>query len=288
MNAAAAQCVGLVSVLLALVGCARNGMFTDAMQADYLSLMEGEAELVGEYLRTREFVTQMKWECREPEQHPYPELFSLLDSMRVLHDLALDNRGEFYQQKVHYDSLRISRRHVNATRQSVHAVSEQSFQNLGRINRRFQQVDARFDSICTAEVIYRVTHGQYADSLLRRIMQWQDSLEWQGRQIAQSRLAFRALGFAASDTVGQQIYAPLSSMEKQHKAFINHVGVVEGHHGRFDRSRPDEYFFRGPRLVPRTDVDKIEAQVDSLAAMHGVFCADLRLFKRRMYAYQRR
>ena len=72
---------------------------------------------------------------------------------------------------------------------------------------------------------------------------------------------------AVSDSSYQRVYKPLSQMEKLHKEFQSQLLLVENQHGRFDRSRPDEYYYMGPHLVRRHDIEKTE---DELAKMEDM------------------
>lgn len=241
----------------------------------YYRLMEAEVDLIGEYLRKQDFNDGLKFECRDQTKAPYPSLFAALDSMRFLHDRVLDNRGNFYTAQ---DS-RLKRigsykkADVVLLGKDLDAECSKAKKNLAALEKRFWVQCNAYDSLCLAHVIYRVTHGEYADSLLNRLMLWEDSLEEQGRMIGKARSVLKASGLETLSDEYQRVYTPVSHMEKLHKDFQAKILTIENQHGRYDGARPDEWFYRGPYLVARHDVDKSEQGLTELATMMVKFRA---------------
>lgn len=239
----------------------------------YYRLMQAEVDVIGEYMRKKDFNDGLVFECREPEKEPYPELFENLDSMLVVHNLVLDNRGNFF---VAQDS-RLKRTgfykkaDMLLLAKDLEIACQQAHAAFASLEERFLRYQNRYDALCAEHGIVRITHGEYADSLLARLVLWEDSLEEQGRMIGKSRSLLKASGLETLSDEYQKIYAPLSQMEKLHKEFQGQLLLVENQHGRYDSARPDEWYYKGPYLVPRHDVDKTEDEIVELGTMMQQF-----------------
>ena len=248
--------------------------------AHHYSLMEGENATIGDYLNRKDFNSGLKWECREQDKAPYPELFGMMDTLTALNNAILGNRGAYYAKRealleAYPSQVQKRRKHAVASEADDYA---SALDSLAGLKANYAHWQSRYDSICSVHGIRRVTHAQYADSLLRRMERWQDSLVVQGRIIGKGRMRMRAADAEVSDPSYQRVYKPLSQMEKLHKQFQSQLLLVENQHGRFDRSRPDEYYYMGPYLVRRHDIEKTEEEIVEMGEMMERFNALKALF----------
>lgn len=246
--------------------------FDAQAQTCYLDLMLDESYTVGTYLTRREFNAGLKWECRQAEKAPYPTLFAIVDSMKMCHDDALGNRGRYFIEKEALIASFPSKRKAKQSHKlRLQHVCDSIREEAHVIDARQKMLEARYDSLCGVHSIIRVTHGEYAESLWSRMEQWSDSMEQQGRWIGGGRSTLRGSGLDGLSEEYQALYAPLSQLEKRHKEFQAQLLLVENQHGRFARSRQDEFYYRGPYLVRRHDVEKTEEEIRELGRLHAAF-----------------
>lgn len=266
-----------VVVLLCLTACGpklTKLALQDQSQECYLDLMLEESNTVGTYLTRREFNAGLKWECRAPEKAPYPTLFALVDSMKMCHDDALGNRGRYFTTKEELLATFPSKRPQKKEHfiRLAH-ICDSAHGECAIIDARLEALEAHYLALCAEHRIERITHGEYGASLWARLEQWSDTMEQQGRWIGGGRSLLKGSGLDPLSDAYQSLYAPLSMLQKMHKEFQAQMLLVENQHGRYASSRQDEFYYKGPYLVRRHDVEKTEEEIRNLDRMHVAFMA---------------
>lgn len=136
-----------------------------------------------------------------------------------------------------------------------------------------------YDSLRTAHGIQMISHREYGDSLMDRLMAWQDTLVAQGSTISQCNQALKASGLDSRSDEYRSRYQPISQMQLIHKQFQAKLLQVENQQSRYASARQDEVFYLGPYLVERHDVMASERFFDELREFQGEFNALLREFR---------
>ena len=116
--------------------------------------------------------------------------------------------------------------------------------------------------------IYRLSHGQYADSALHRLMMWEDTLVLQGTANASYKTALFER-YTERDSLFVSTYRLLSEMEATHKKFQTVLLRINNHLDRFSRSSEDVYEYFGPSLRMGYDVQTTEDDFKELVSLQG-------------------
>lgn len=249
-----------VGFVLTLSACQSAQVYLDAREKANTSLMEQEADLLATYFQTREFHGKLIMECPNPDKEPYPQLTSSLDTMLDKMTLIQERRGSFYTESTFLGERqsRMTKKELN-TKLNELAEGEERCQQAFEVDEKaFFEAYAAYDSTRNAHGITYISHADYADSLLTRMMIWEDSLEIQGGRIAK---ALQLLKQVVPDQKSQEyknFYRPISEMQFLHKEMQSHLTGAENAMNRYQVAPQDEGYFTGPHLTERHDVDATE------------------------------
>lgn len=249
-----------ISVFVLVTGLSVHGQ--DSM---CIKLMEPEAQIGGAYVHTNEFHFGLMFECRQPEKAPYPDLERLFSELTDSQSEIITLRGDGCRK---IDSVKQSRK---STDLDVELVYRSYRERLDHGASEFDELRVEYDSLCTQHEIQMITHFEYGDSLMVRLMAWQDTLVSQGSLISQCNLALKASGFKSRSDEYRSRYQHISQMQLIHKKFQAKLMQVENQQSRYASARPEEVFYLGPYLVERHDVSASEGFFDDLIEMQNRF-----------------
>ncbi len=247
--------------------------FSDEITANHLELMRGEQDIEGKYYTKEEFHVELMFECREKEKEPYAELIELKTELDEIHNAVLKNRGAYYATA---DSCKKVMSAASPEGKSALLAREsQAFdmasENLSNYNKQFDKANARYDELALQHGIRRITHEEYGDTLLAQIQMWEDSLMTQGSIIGKSLQTLKATGLESNSDAYRALYRPVSEMQALHKKLQAKILSAENQHGRYDSSRQDEWFYVGPYLVVRSDVEMLQADMKGMVTLMILF-----------------
>lgn len=246
----------ILALLLAM------GLTNTAQDSLCIDLMRPEAKVVGRYLPIKDFHLALMFECREPGRDPYTALNMLHNTMQSLHNKIITMREEGCEM---IDSL------INVGSLEVESQQAALYQKMSTRADSFEGHGTLYDSLCTAHDIQRVSHQEYGDSLMVRLMAWQDTLMAQGTQIARCNHELKTSGLEKRSEEYLSRYQHISEMQLIHKQFQAQLLQVENQQSRYASARQDEVFFLGPYLAERHDVKSSEGFFVHLREMQGRF-----------------
>lgn len=253
---------GLLVILLALMlsACQSTQVYLDAREEANTALMEEEADLLAAYFQTREFQGKLMMECPHPENEPYPQLTRSLDTMLARMTHIQECRGRFYTESTFLGERqrRMTKKQLNAKLNELAVGEAQCKQALETDKKAFLEAYAAYDSTRKANNITYISHAEYADSLLGRMMIWEDSLEIQGGRIAKALLLLKQVVPDQKSQQYKSFYQPISEMQFLHKDLQSHLTGAENAMNRYQVAPQDEGYFTGPFLTERHDVDATE------------------------------
>lgn len=259
----------LLFLALVLLGCNSNiEAFQEWSKDENAALMEKEMGVLGKHSQALEFHRMMLMECTDQSKDPYPQMRLLLDSMTILRNsiqqrrmdlkaerAALWENGDASKKKMEEEKVRAAEAHRRTVADTL----------------AFSKHYEAYQGLIEEHGIVFISHSMYADSLLNRLIQWEDSLEYQGGSIAKSKRRLDELGMKNSSKIYLDYYQPISQMQLIHKEFQGMLIGLENAHSRYLTARPDEGFFYGPYLVDRPDVLMTERIFDRLDSTMSVF-----------------
>jgi hypothetical protein len=247
--------------------------FSDEITAKHLELMRGEQDIEGKYYTKEEFHVELMFECREKQKAPYAELIELKAELDAIHNDVLKNRGAYYATadscKKVMSSTSTEKKHALLARETK--AYDIASVNLVRYNEQFDIANARYDQLALQHGIRRITHEEYGDTLLSQIQVWEDSLMMQGSIIGKSLQTLKSTGLESNSDKYRSLYKPVSEMQALHKKLQSKILSAENQHGRYDSSRQDEWFYVGPYLVVRSDVEMLQADMKGMVTLMILF-----------------
>jgi hypothetical protein len=248
----------ILAFLFLFSSCGIQDMQTyiDAYEAVNTELMEKETGPMGTYFQTREFHGKMIMECPEPLRQPYPAMKTALDTMGAILVQMQERRGDLYLKSTFLAEGRkkIKQKELDRFLSKLESKKKTCLTKFEADEVYFNASYGTYDSLRNHHGIVYVSHADYADSLLNRIMIWEDSLEIQGGRIAK---ALQQLKQVVPDTKSEKhisFYQPISQMQLLHKELQSHLTGAENAMNRYQSAPQDEGYFVGPYLVERHDV----------------------------------
>ena len=247
--------LGFMAIVLLLASCGRERHLAEMQnraEADCLSLMVIEADVVSDHKQRMEFHVPMLFECRRKDASPYPELSSLIDTMKTLQSEMISVRGNTCQRTK--DLLSDwDRKYEALYRDSIQKNQREGLTQMNELMGTFNSHAALYDALVAKHKIQKITHAGYAEELLERMIIWEDSLEVQGGIIAGSLQELKNLGLDRQDTSYIRKYQPISQMQLLHKNTQQKLTSIQNQQSRYESARQDEFFYLGPNLVERDD-----------------------------------
>ncbi|MBI1268191.1 MAG: hypothetical protein GC193_12265 [Cryomorphaceae bacterium] len=253
------------------------------MKDDHLVLVTAEHHVLENYFSLQEFHNDLLTECLQRDSTPYPDLIVDLDSMRFVMNKMNASRARFYNQ-----NLKV-REDLESTLKRGKKVPESVFEDLqlrlrayndsaSAYDAEFRVYENRYRSTIEKFGIRFISHSNYAESLVARIISWEDSLSVQNLRIAAARAVLNDQGWDNRSDQFRKAYLPLSEMELNRKVLLSKLTGLNNAHNRYEVARPEEGFYVGPFIVERHDVIMVEAIFPQLDSIMGVFRSDERLF----------
>ena len=233
------------------------------MDEAHTVLVTEEHWVIEHFFDHQEFHNGLIMEVIDRTQQPYPVLTELLAEMRAEMVLMQQERAVFYNKNAEVrDSLMKALNSSSAVPQAAYdqlnARLEEGVRVAQTYDAQFKSLEETYDSLCTVHHITFISHADYADSLLVRIMQWEDSLEAQGSSVAKSMQKLNAQGWERRSDTYLKKYKPISEMQSLHKKLEQAITGANNAHNRYDSSRPTDGYYTGPYVVERHDVDATE------------------------------
>lgn len=267
--------------LFFLVSCASVdfSILDSSMKEDHLVLINAEHHVLENYFTLQEFHNDLLTECLQRDSTPYPDLILLLDSMRFTMNDMNASRARFYNQSMEV------RNHLASTLKRGKNIPQSVFEE------KQSRLEAYRDSAFLYDAKFRVfedqyrhtidkygirfiSHSNFAEYLVNRIISWEDSLGAQNLSVAAAREKLNSKGWDKRTDQYRKAYLPLSDMEMNRKVLLSKLTGLNNAHNRYEVARPEEGFYEGPFIVERHDVIMVEAIFPQLDSVMRVFRAD--------------
>lgn len=246
------------------------------MEDAHTVLVTQEHYVIEHYFDHQEFHNGLVMECTDQSMHPYPILAKEIEAMRLEMISMQEERAVFYNDNLAVkDSLMKTLRSSKPVPERIHDRLNERLaiviETAQTFDHRFKQHEGVYDSLCTHFEITFISHKLYADSLLTRIMSWEDSLEAQGSSVARALQKLKATGLEVRSEQYRENYKPISEMQAMQKKLEQAITGANNAHNRYDSSRPTDGYYTGPYLVERHDVDATEKIFPGLDSLMHVF-----------------
>lgn len=269
----ASACIALIC----MVGCVEPDLsaLQLRMEEAHTELVTAEHHAIENYFQLQQFHAGLILECTDQRQDPYPMLSDQIERMRLRLNLMQEDRALFYNQNQSIEQQILKkwkkREAPDSSYQSLDLRLAGAMETAMMHDSLFKIEEAIYDSLILAHGITFISHADYADSLLQRIVLWEDSLEAQGSAVARSLRELKSGTLDKGSKQYMEAYRPISQMQKLQKDFEATLTGINNAHGRYEEARPTDGYYQGPYLFPREDVKSTEAIFLKLDSIMGAF-----------------
>ena len=221
-------------------------------------LMQVEQPPVGQYNTLARFHSELMNEVFSPDSMPYPQLGELFHAMQQNALEVSGNRVNFASEVRHlFGEDRASKR---VSQPELSALCERGNSILLSSQKVAMAVDslhAEYTQLCDSHHIRRIQTIAYGDTIDAFIEMYGDSLEAQGRSIALAKKDLYAR-FPSKNTQFWDAYNIISGMEANMKLYQNSLHQLETVQSRMYSANGEDYFFKGPYIRARVDIQAAE------------------------------
>jgi hypothetical protein len=245
------------------------------LETGYQRMLTAESGVLTPFLTIDKEHRDLMSECRRPDLHPYPQLDSL-------HSAMLQRRKSVSEQRA---KLQVRASVCDTYQARTYPVKSLEGQELVKLRLDLDSASTFWESRVPEQQATRDQYDQlrkefgirvisfnaYSDTLDPYIESLADSVEMQGKLIAQLQ---RNLGMRFPDQKDpgfRPAYDVISRMQKMHKEYQGLWQQLEVAQGRFIESNPDAYFARGPHMPIPFEVEAANNMILALRMAMGDF-----------------
>ncbi|MFY8137808.1 MAG: hypothetical protein ACOVMR_06870 [Flavobacteriales bacterium] len=216
------------------------------------SLSGYEQRISSFFLEKREFHLDLSGQLPDMNQAPYDSLDFLFWEMKKMADASIITR------KFCAESKNILNESELLSSLKLKQDSAQNFSNS-------------YNRICARNEIVRLEIWKLVEYTSNQLIQWQDSMDFQGTIIAQSRIVLNLKFSDKKSPEYMQRYKPLSNMEAAHKRYQSIVIQLENSLTRFEGSNTEAFFYKGPLIKTRIELEALEQTIMQLRLEMAAF-----------------
>lgn len=216
------------------------------------SLSGYEQRISSFFLEKREFHLDLSGQLPDMNQAPYDSLDFLFWEMKKMADASIITRKFCAESKNILNESELLRS------LKLKQDSAQNFSNS-------------YNRICARNEIVRLEIWKLVEYTSNQLIQWQDSMDFQGTIIAQSRVVLNSKFSDKKSPEYMQRYKPLSNMEAAHKRYQSIVIQLENSLTRFEGSNTEAFFYKGPLIKTRIELEALEQTIMQLRLEMAAF-----------------
>ncbi len=197
---------------------------------------------VDQFKGLREFHLGLREEVADFAQVPYNKLDSLFKSLKNKADSAIVEKAKFDSASVHFAANEIGTKYILLERV------------LSDLKASSKTAANAYQATCAGFKIYRMDKPRLIEKVGKYTSDMQDSLEVQGKLIAQ---ALNDLAQKHPDKKSKEYlqgYSPISEMQAVHKKFEGNIVQLENLQNRIEESNGGLYYYIGPAIKPRPEI----------------------------------
>ncbi|MBL7943691.1 MAG: hypothetical protein JNM00_13040 [Flavobacteriales bacterium] len=239
------------------------------LETGYQRVLIAESEVLAPFLIIDKEHRDLMSECRRPDLHPYSQLDSLYGVMLLRRKSVSEQRAK----------LQVRASVCNTYQARTYPVKSLEGQELVKLRldldstatfweSRIPEQQAtrdQYDQLREDFGIRVISFNAYADTLNPFVETLADSVEMQGKLIAQVHRNLELRFPDQKDPGFRPAYEMISRLQKMHKEYQGLWQQLEVAQGRFLESNPDTYFARGPHMpIPF----EVEAANNMILALH--------------------
>jgi len=216
------------------------------------SLSGYEQRISSFFLEKREFHLDLSGQLPDMKQAPYDSLDFLFWEMKKMADASIIARKSYSESK--------------------NIINESELLRSLRLKQDSAQIFSNsYNRICTRNEIVRLEIWKLVEYTSNQLIQWQDSMDFQGTIIAQSRIVLNSKFSDKKSPEYMQRYKPLSNMEAAHKRYQSIVIQLENSLTRFEGSNTEAFFYKGPLIKTRIELEALEQTIMQLKLEMAAF-----------------
>jgi hypothetical protein len=238
------------------------------MQVALDSMQILEVKNVANFTTNREFHLGLRGELSAPDSAPYPALEDAFLKMKLYADEAILYRSMIknYTEMVLWTSKEQSTKKktevINIVVDSINSKHIPRMQNLLDSSKAYSR---SYTTLCEENSIVRRDQWQMVELIGLQLVKWQDSLEMQGKIIAESKGQLKQKFPEQKGEVFFSKYKFVSKLEASHKLYQQDILQLENTLSRMESANGEEYFYSGPYIRPRMEMNALDQLLGQLA-----------------------
>jgi hypothetical protein len=237
------------------------------MQVALDSMQILEVKNVGNFTTNREFHLGLRGELAAPDSAPYPALEAAFMKMKFYADEAIVYRSMIkdYAEMVLIlskdQSTKKQTEAINFVVDSIYSLHIPRMQNLLDSSNAYSR---SYKTLCEGNSIVRRDQWQMVELIGLQLVKWQDSLEMQGKIIAESKGLLKQKFPEQKGEVFFSKYKFVSKLEASHKLYQQDILQLENTLSRMESANGEEYFYSGPYIRPRMEMNALDQLLGQL------------------------
>jgi len=210
------------------------------MQVALDSMQILEVKNVGNFTTNREFHLGLRGELAAPDSAPYPALEAAFLKMKIISDEAIvyrsliKNYTEMVLRLSEGQSTKKQKESINFVVDSIYSIHIPKMQNLLDSSNAYSDF---YKKLCEQNSIVRRDQLQMVELIGLQLVKWQDSLEMQGKIIAESKGLLKQKFPVQKGEVFFSKYKYVSKLEASHKLYQQDILQLENTLSRMESAR---------------------------------------------------
>lgn len=253
-----------ISGLLVLIACSQRiklaVYYKEQFDPEYALMMEHEAQIIAPYLSLEVFHLDMMAECTNDTATPYHHLDSCFVALKFFAQQVSEYRQHLSAARTplrERDKGRKRMAYVSAEFQEYRTLehwAESVNDSLKNSIVAVTQIKIEYEQLLRKHRIARIGYVAFADTLNDAVLSLTDSLEEQGRVIGKIRTDLRLKFPEQKGDEFWKFYHTVSELELLHKKYRQQLMQLESAQSRFYEANAEEFFYTGPHMPQRMEV----------------------------------
>ncbi len=242
--------------------------YENQIQVGLDSMQILEVKNMGNFTSTREFHLGLRGELAAPDSAPYPALELAFLKMKAIADSSI-----LYYNKSGKELALSMQPAKDASSKKQHLIFESIMADIYNVRIPALQLyldtsnvySVFYKNACEENSIVRRDQWQMVELIGLQLVRWQDSLEMQGKIIAESKGLLKQKFPEQKGEVFFSKYKFVSKLEASHKLYQQDILQLENTLSRMESANGEEYFYSGPYIRPRMEINALDQLLGQLA-----------------------
>jgi hypothetical protein len=243
-------------------------VYENRMQTALDSLQIIGVKNMANFTSTREFHLGLRGELAAPDSAPYPAMELAFMKMKNYADSSIlyyEKSGKELALSMQEAKGVSSKKQKQIFESIIKDINEVRIPEMQRFLDTSNVYSVFYKNTCEENSIVRRDQWQMVELIGLQLVKWQDSLEMQGKVIAESKALLKQRFPEQKGEVFFSKYKYVSKLEAAHKLYQQDILQLENTLSRMESANGEEYFYSGPYVRPRMEMNALDQLLGQLA-----------------------